>query len=492
MLDADGDGSLDLYFPQPTWLPGCDKPEKLQARLFLNDGHGQFREVPGAGGAVCHDYGIGAAVADYDNDGKPDLFVSCFGRSHLFHNEGGGRFRDVSERAHLNCPRYPSSAAWLDFDGDGSLDLFVCGYVEFDPSMTTHCPTGDGREDYCTPEAFSPAKNALFRNNRDGTFTNVTQAAGLASTSARALGALAVDFDDDHKIDLFVANDTSPNMLFRNLGGRFEDVAMREGVAYGSNAKAQSNMGIACGDYNRDGRPDVLVTTFANEPDTLYRNEGDFFTDVTAESRLSQATLIPLGFGAAFVDADQDGWPDLFIANGHVEQYIATHSATQKFAQPNQLFRNNGRGGFEEISRSLPPDDVKVHRGVAVGDIDGDGDQDLVVTALNDQPVILRNDTRGGHWLTVELRNRFNSASVIGAKVRVTAGGGTQTSWVFGGGSYISQSDYARHFGLGTATRADSVEITWPDGEKQTLTGVSADQRLVIRRGASPSRHESS
>jgi hypothetical protein len=487
MLDVDGDGDLDLYFPQPTWLPGCEQAAPLQARLYLNDGKGKFTLVPGAGGATCPDYGIGAAAGDYNNDGRPDLFVSCFGRSHLFRNEGGGRFKDVTTEARLERRGYSTSAAWLDYDRDGFLDLFVCGYVDFEPSMVVSCPTYGGHPDYCTPEAFSPIRNALYRNNRDGTFTDVTAKAGLKEGAGRALGVLAADLDGDGWTDLFVANDTAANMLYRNLGnGRFSDEAMIRGVAFGAAGKAQSNMGLACGDYDRDGDPDVLVTTFANEPFTLYRNDGNFFTDVSAETGISSATYLPLGFGTAFLDVNQDGLLDLFFANGHVEQFIHQRNATQSFPQPNQLLMNGGAGKFVETPAALPAADVRVHRGLAVGDLDGDGDLDLAVTCLNDRPVLLRNETRGGHWLTVELRNRWGSTSVVGAKARVTARGVTQTGWVVGGGSYLSQSDYALHFGLGTAAAAGTVEVTWPDGKQQVLKDVAGDRRLVVRQEGAP------
>lgn len=486
LFDADGDGDLDLYFPQPTWLPGC-RGEPLRARLYMNDGKGHFTLNPDAGGAWCADYGIGAAAGDYDEDGRLDLWVSCYGRSHLFHNEGRGRFRDVTSSSRIERRGYSTSAAWLDYNGDGRLDLFVCGYVQFSPSTEVRCPAPDGRPDYCTPQAFSPGRSALYRNNGDGTFTDVTQAAGVGTPGGRALGVLAVDFDADGKTDLFVANDNSSNMLFHNLGnGRFGEEAMIRGVAYGGAGKAQANMGLACADFDGNGTPDVLVTTFSNEPKTLYRNDGaGNFTDVSIGAGLAGPTLLPLGFGTALLDADQDGHADLFIANGHVEQYIQQKMASLTFAQANQLLRNDGHGAFVCVPAALPPDDVRVHRGLAAGDLDGDGDLDLTVTCLDERPVVLRNDSVGGHWLTLDLRSRAGSSSVIGAKVRITADGRTQTGWVVGGGSYLSQSDYAVHFGLGRAARVEMVEITWPDGKTRTLQDLPANQRLTVRQTAS-------
>jgi enediyne biosynthesis protein E4 len=482
LADLDGDGDLDLYFPQPTWLPGCKGEAPLQARLYLNDGRGRFTEAPGAGGAACPDYGIGVAAGDYDSDGREDLFVACYGRSRLFRNLGGARFKDVTAAARIDRRGYSTSAAWLDYDRDGHLDLFVCGYVEFDASMRVHCPSPAGKPDYCTPEAFTPARNALYRNNGDGTFRDVSQAAGLVKESRRALGVVAVDLDADGWTDLFVANDTSANMLYRNLGdGRFVDEAMERGVAYGAAGRAQSNMGIACGDYDRDGDPDVLVTTFASEPFTLYRNDGAAFTDVSAQTGLATATYLPLGFGTQFLDADRDGHLDLFFANGHVEQYVHERMEDQTFPQANQLFLGDGKGGFSERPAALPAEDVRVHRGLALGDIDGDGDQDVVLTCLDGRPVVLRNDTEGGHWLTVDVRDRRGSQSAVGTKVSVRTGGVTQTGWVLGGASYLCQSDYAPHFGLGAAGRVETVEITWLSGQKQVLRDVPADQRLVVR-----------
>lgn len=488
LIDLDGDGDLDLYFPQPAWLPGCGSGPDLQSRLYLNDGHGHFAPIPRGGGATFRDYGIGVAAGDYDDDGRLDLFVSCYGRSHLFHNEGSGRFKDLTAATRILRRGYSTSAAWLDYDRDGHLDLFVCGYVEFDPRDVTRCPAPDGRPDYCTPEVFTPDRSALYRNRGNGTFEDVTAAAGLDSFRGRALGVLAADLDGDGWTDLWVANDTAPNSLWRNLhNGRFRDEAMVRGVAFGARGKPQSNMGLAFGDYDHDGDPDVLVTTFAEEPYTLYRNDGQFFTDVSAAAGIAAPTYVPLGFGTAFLDVDQDGWLDLFFANGHVEQYINQRSHTQTFAQANQLFLNDGAGAFHERPDGLPRDDVRVHRGVAAGDIDGDGDLDLVVTSLNDRPTLLRNDSRGGHWLTLDLRSAHGSPSVIGARVRVQSSGVTQTGWVVGGATYLSQSDYAVHFGLGPATRVEQVEITWPDGAKQVLTGVAADQRLVVHHAPKPS-----
>jgi len=482
VFDMDGDGDLDLFFPQPTALPGCTPAEALRNRLYRNDGKGHFERVPGAGGAVCSDYGIGASVGDYDGDGRLDLFESCYGRSHLFHNEGGGRFRDVTDAARLNRRGYSTSATWLDFDKDGHQDLFVCGYVEWQPDTPIRCPAPDGKLDYCTPQAFVPGKNALYRNLGNGTFADVTSTSGLAEEHDRALGVLAADLDADGWIDLFISNDNGANMLFRNQRtGRFKNEAMVRGVAFGAVGKAQSNMGIAAGDYDRDGDLDVLVTTFADEPFTLYRNEGSFFKDVSAECGLAQATYVPLGFGTCFFDADNNGWLDLFFANGHVEQFINQRSHTQTFAQLNQLFHYDGKAAFTQVTGALPADDRRVHRSAATGDLDGDGDLDLLVTALDDRPTLLRNDSPAAHWLAVDLTDARNGGACIGAKVSATADGVTQTGWVLGGGSYLCQSDFAVHFGLGTATRVSRLEISWPDGSRQVLTDVPADQRLRVR-----------
>lgn len=483
MLDVENDGDLDLYFPQPTWLPGCAQRAPLQSRLYLNDGTGRFRQAPGAAGAVTREYAIGVAAADYDADGFTDLFVSCWGRSRLFRNRGGKRFQDVTDAAGLVCPGYSTSCAWLDYDGDGRLDLFVTGYVQWEPTTDVQCPAPDGKLDYCTPQAFAPGTNRLFRNVGQGRFQDVTRQAGLGTLHDRALGTVALDFDADGRQDLFVANDGGANMLFCNKGGgRFENEAMLRAVAYGASGKPQANMGLAPGDYDRDGDPDLLVTTFADEPFTLYRNEGTFFKDVSAPAGLAEPTYIPLGFGTRFLDVDQDGLLDVFFANGHVERHIAQRSSTQKFKQANQLFLGTPEGRFREASSALPADDVRVHRGAAAGDLDGDGDLDLVVTALDDRPTLLRNDSSTGNWLTVDVRTKGGAPGAIGARVRITAAGQSQSGWVVGGGSYISQSEYGVHFGLGGGTVVDSLEVTWPDGKKVSHANVPANQRLVVRR----------
>lgn len=491
LFDADGDGNVDIYFPQPQPLGDCQSDAPLQAHLFANDGHGHFKAVPNAGGLTTPDSAIGCSVGDYNNDGKLDVFVTCLGRSHLFRNDGHFHFTDVTDKAGVGKTGYATSAAWLDYDHDGYLDLFVCNYVRWTPQDDAHCPAGVGNAlDYCTPTTYPPGANVLYHNNGHGTFTDVTAQAGVASHE-RALGVATLDFNGDGWLDIFVTDDVGPNRLYRNnKNGTFTDVATLTGVAYGESGVPLANMGIAVGDLDGDGKPDLAVTTFGNEPYSVFHNEGQYFTDQSTTSGIGPATLLYLGFGTAAFDADNDGDLDLFFANGHVSPFIKHHYSNQTYKQPNQLFLNDGHGHFTEAKGALPTDDVRVHRGLAVGDIDNDGRLDVLVTSNNDRPTLLRNITpatkQGStpHWLQLILTDRRGCASPIGARVTVTAGQQRQTHIMYGGGSYASQSDYRMHFGLGTAQRAAQIVIQWPSGTKQVLTNIRANQRLSVREPA--------
>ena len=481
LLDANGDGSLDIYFPAPKPLGPCQSPRPLHQRLYRNDGRGHFTLAPDAFGGHDTDFALASAVGDYDNDGHPDLYVCCAGRDTLYHNNGDGTFTDVTERARVGLRGLSTGSAWFDYDGDGLLDLYVSRYCDWTLATDIPCPGLHGEREVCHPEIYTPSTGVLYHNNGDGTFTDVTHRAGVAGQRGRGFTVAAADFDGDGRLDLFVANDIGSNFLYHNNGdGTFEEVALREGCAFGVNGQNQANMGVAVGDYDGDGDLDVLVTTFSGEPYTLYRNDGTYFTDVSAQAGLAQPTLPFLGFGAGFFDARNGGLLDVFFANGHVYPVV---SPPYTHKQRNQFFLNGGGGGFTELPEALPPDDVRVHRGACFGDVDNDGRVDILVTANDDRPTLLKNQSPPAHWLLLRLVNRHGCATPIGTRCVATVGGRRLTRVVLGGGSYAGESDHRVHFGLGAEARAD-VEIHWLSGHTQTLRGVAADQILTVHEAA--------
>jgi enediyne biosynthesis protein E4 len=483
LFDANGDGHLDLYFPQPKPIGVCKFPEPLRQRIYLGDGKGGFRLDPQAFGGRDTDYAIGASAADYDNDSDLDLYVTCWGRSTLFQNDGKGHFKDVTERAGVGHSGFSTSSAWFDYDNDGHLDLYVANYAHYLLEDNVTCWGPNHVKDVCTPTTYPPAPNVLYHSNGDGTFTEVTAKANALIADRRSLGLAAADYDLDGRIDLFVANDLSPNSLLHNKGnGTFEDVGMQQNVAFGADGHAQANMGLAVADYDRDGDQDVVVSVFSNEPYTLYRNQGAYFTDESQASNIGPLTLLPLAFGTCFFEADNDGFADLFFANGHVSPTISQKYSNMNFPQRNSLLLNDGKGWYLDASAALPREDYQVHRGAAYGDIDHDGDLDLIVTANDGHPTLLRNDSPPAPSLRVRLVNARGNVSPIGATCVVETSGGKQTAVVLGGGSYASQSEYTLHFGLGKDARADRVSVKWPSGMKQTVE-APAGRELVVREG---------
>ncbi|MEP6754578.1 MAG: CRTAC1 family protein [Chthonomonadales bacterium] len=490
MFDANGDGHLDIYFPQPKPIGTCKKnyKEPLHHRLYINDGKGNFTLKPNAFGGVETDYGIAAAVGDYDNDGHPDLYVCCYGKNKLFKNRGDGTFEDVTEKSGLAMGGFSTGAVWFDYDNDGHLDLFVCQYCEWSVDSDRDCFGKDGKPDVCSPTFYKPAFNALFHNNGDGTFTNVTATSGVGKVPQRSLGVAAADFHGEGRLDLFVGNDMGQNFLYRNMGkGVFEEVGAEEGVAYARmNMHAQANMGVAVGDYNEDGFLDVLVTTFSGEPYTLYKNEGGKgFTDVSQDAGTAEPTIPFLGFGCGFLDTRNLGRLDLMFANGHVNPYIHEMDPQFELKQRNQLLLNDGNGKFTEDLMALPADDVRVHRGMCVGDINNDGRLDVLYTAADDRPTLLRNDTpNAGNWLMLKLTDKHGCCTPVGTKCVATIGGKKKLRVLLGGGSYGGDSDSRIHFGLGAATTIEKLEITWLSGKKQVLDNVKANQILPIKEEA--------
>ncbi len=483
VFDANGDGFLDIYFPQPKPLARCKAKvkEPLHHRLYINDGKGNFTLKADAFGGVETDAGICAAVGDYNNDGHPDLYVTCYGKNSLFRNRGDATFEDVTEEAGVGLTGFSTGAVWFDYDGDGFLDLFVCRYCEYDIAHDNPCKTPEGLPDVCGPRYYLPSANVLYHNNGDGTFTDVTHKAGIDLERQRSLGVAAADFDMDGRLDLFIANDLGPNFLYHNSGdGTFKNIAMQSGVTYGINGASQANMGVAVGDYDEDGDLDVLVTTFTNQPNTLYRNDGGYFTDVSAEAGIAQPTIAFLGFGAGFFDVRNLGQLDVFFANGHVSPYVGRDNNRFSYKERNQLFLNNGTGKFVETPQALPSADIEVHKGACFGDFTNNGKIDILVTVADGRPVLLRNDSPPANYLLVRLINVHGCVTPIGTRCVAMFEGRKRMRVVLGGGSYGGESDHRVHFGLGNAARVDSLEIHWLSGKTQVLTNIAANQILTV------------
>lgn len=466
--DLTGDGRPDIYLVNGARLPGAPAGAPIRDAFYVNQGDGTFVDRTDAAALGDPGYGMGCCVGDYDADGNPDLFVTNVGRCTLYRNRGAGVFSDVTAAAGVGLKGFCTGAAFGDADGDGDLDLYVCRYVKWSAAtdQPCHAQQGDRQvEVYCRPTVYPADLGVLYLNDGSGRFRDATRAAGLAVPPGRSLGCLWTDFDNDGDMDLFVANDMSPNFLFVNDGkGHFREEAMARGVALGEGGKTHAGMGVAASDFDGDGWMDLAVTNFSGEYLALYRNlGGNAFEDVSARAGLVRATNRFVGFGLCFADLDLNGWPDLFVANGHVTEAAEQFYPGVTMAQPNLCLLQNSAGGFDALVN--PGEGVtqaRASRGLAVADFDGDGDPDLLVNNWKEAPDLLRNDLpRRGRWLRLRLLGSGKNRAALGARVRVTAAGRSQTQEVRSGGSYASQSDGALTFGLGDATSA-RVEVTWP------------------------------
>jgi hypothetical protein len=492
-LDADGDGWLDILLINSMKWPGRPGPPARHA-LYRNNGDGTFADVTAASGLGGEMYGLGGAAADYDNDGRVDIYITGLGGNRLFRGSGGGTFTDVTARAGVAASGFSTSAAWLDYDRDGRLDLFVARYVDWSIEKDLFCTLDGKAKSYCTPESYKGQSPILFRNRGDGTFEDVTRAAGLYDPAAKALGIALLDYDGDGVLDLFVANDTQPNRLYRNRGnGTFTDVATTAGVAFNEAGVARAGMGVDAADIDGSGRPSLVIGNFSNEMMALYVNEGNgLFIDEAPTSTIGRASLLKLTFGCFFVDYDLDGLLDIFAANGHVADDISRVQPRVTYAQAPHLFRQIAKRRFEDVTARSGADLLRtmVARGAAYGDYDRDGDPDLLVTTNNGPARLLRNDgpleemTRA---LKLSLRGVASNRDAIGARVSARLADGTRRSlMVKTGSSYLSQSELALTFGLGAggaAGKIDGFEIAWPSGRDERLPGAPAGQTLHVEEG---------
>jgi enediyne biosynthesis protein E4 len=482
VFDANNDGRQDLYFVNGKAWPGRPAARAMPA-LYRNDGGGRFTDITRAAGLAVEMYGLGGAAADYDNDGDTDLLVTTLTGSRLYRNSGKGTFEDVTAKAGIARPGFSTSAAWVDYDKDGRLDVVVTNYVQWQFENDRYCTLDGKTKSYCTPESYKGETPFLFRNTGNGTFEDVTRKAGLHDPTSKGLGIGLIDYNADGWMDIFIANDTQPNRLYRNTGkGTFVDEAVAAGVAFNDAGVARAGMGVDVADFDGSGRQGLLIGNFSNEMVSLYRNEGNgLFTDEASSSSLGRESLLSLTFACFFFDPDNDGLLDIFTANGHVADDINKVQPKITYAQPAQLYRNAGRGRFSNVAAQIPALAAPVvARGAAHLDLDNDGDQDLVITVNNGPARVLRNDARGGRALRLSLVGVKSNRSAIGAVVRVTAGGSTRMAMVKTGSSYLSQSELPLTFGLGQASKVEQVEIRWPSGHVERLGPQAAGQTLVV------------
>ena len=477
-LDYDGDGWQDILLVNGMDWPG-HRRQRSTLRLYRNNRNGTFTDVTRAAGLDIEVYGMGVAVGDYDNDGHPDIYLTCVGQSRLFRNTGKGSFVDVTRTSGLDKRlAFSTSAMWVDFDRDGRLDLFVCNYVKWSEATDVFCSLNGKQKSYCTPEAYRGDTCWLFRNRGDGTFEDVTASCGVFDSSSKALGVAMIDDDGDGWPDLFVANDTQPNRLYRNLrNGKFRDVALEAGVALSEDGKARAGMGVAAGDFDNSGRTGLAITNFDNEMLSLYRAQATgTFQDTARRAGVGVASLNRLGFGCVFADLDLDGALDLVVANGHIDETVRSIKGNVGYAQPPQLFLNQGGGTFSDASALVGATfaQPRVGRGLIYGDYDGDGDVDLLMTTNNGPAVLFRTDVPAGQKsLRVTLQGTKSNRDAIGAVVRVFHGGTTQSRTVHSGSSYLSQSELPVTFGVGKRDRVDRLVITWPSGRSDEFKNVT-------------------
>jgi len=484
-LDYDGDGFQDVLLVNSMDWPG-HKRSRSTVKLYRNNRNGTFSDVTRAAGLEIELYGMGVAVGDYNNDGFPDILITAVGQNRLFRNTGKGTFQDVTRSSGLGGRQaFSTSALWFDYDRDGHLDLFVCNYVNWSPEHDVFCSLDGKNKSYCTPEAFRGETCWLFHNRGNGTFEDVTAVSGIFDTSSKSLGVAMLDFDQDGWPDLFVANDTQPNKLYRNLrNGKFKDAAVEAGLAFSADGKARAGMGVDVGDFENSGRLGIAITNFDNEMVGLYRSPGaGQFDDVSIAAGIGGPSKTTLGFGCGFADLDLDGRLDLVVANGHIDDTVRNIRGNVGYAQPPHLFLNLGNGGFRDVAGTSGGDfaAARVGRGLAFADFDRDGDVDLLLTTNNGPAFLFRNDVRGENQaLRFYLTGIKSNRDAVGAVVRIYHEGIAQMRVVHTGSSYLSQSEKALTFGVGPIDRIDRVTVEWPSGAAQEFAKIKTGKAYQI------------
>jgi enediyne biosynthesis protein E4 len=490
-VDYDNDGWMDLFMVNSGAADFYKPAAPLKNALYKNNRDGTFTDVTAKAGVEGGQaFGMGCAIADYDNDGYPDIFVTAYGRCTLYHNNGNGTFTDVTDKAGLAAPGWTTSAVWFDYDNDGKLDLFLCSFVEF--SLTSNIFCGDnklGKRFYCIPRVFKPTPSLLFRNNGDGTFTEVSAGTDIQRAKGKALGVVATDINGDSLMDLFVANDTVQNFLFANRGkGKWEEIALAAEVGFSANGQPRSGMGVDAADFNGDGKQDLFVANVDQEMFSLYRNDGnEFFSDVAAGNGVAQSTRLLSGWGLKFFDYDNDGMVDLFLANGHPDDMIENYSQQVRYKEPLLLFHHDG-ARLVDVSAKAGPVFQKMFpaRGLAIGDYNNDGRVDVLIGNNGGAPVLLKNNAgEGNHWVGVLLQGTSCNRDAIGATITWSFGDVIRRRYKANGGSYLSSHDMREVLGIGTATKVNWIEVKWPppSGRVERITDVPIDRYVTIVEG---------
>lgn len=483
-FDADGDGWPDLLLlNSKDWTP---RGRKSLSAIYRNNKNGTFTNVTVGSGLDFETYAMGGAAADYDNDGREDLYITSLDGDKLLHNDGNFKFRDVTATAGIANKAFGSSVAWLDYDRDGKADIFVGNYVQWNSKGDLYCSLDGATKSYCTPESYKGQSVKLYRNLGGGKFEDATQKAGVGEATSKTLGVAIFDFNSDGWPDIFSANDTQPNKLYRNnKNGTFSEEAVSAGIAFGEDGVARGAMGVDAADYDRSGRAHLLVGNFSNQMLGLYHNEGKgLFVDEAPRRTIGKASLLSLAFGVFFFDFDNDGWLDILAANGHIDEEINRVQPKVSFKQAPLLFKNNGKGGFEDVSKTRGADLMKpiVARGAAYADYDRDGDLDVVINNNHGAVSVLKND--GGNklsWIELKLEGVQSNRSALGAVVRIESATGKQWQMVRSGSSYLSQPDLALHFGLNQDLSLKTIDVEWPSGKKQRFQNVAAKKRYLLR-----------